>query len=67
MKFDGKAVVRVSVLTERFAIEWLDPKWKEWLELQESAELKALAEIKNEKIDQVSTKEPKGKGKGKEM
>ena len=57
----------VSIQTERFAVEWLDSKWKEWQELQESAELKALVETTNKKIDQVSTNERKGKGKGKEM
>ena len=65
MTFHKKEVVRVSIQSDKFKVDWLDPKWAEWEAIQDSVELKALIETANKKIDQASEHEKKGKGKGK--
>ena len=67
MKVDGKEVAQVSTKPDNLQVDWLDEKWASWKELQESPELKALAEAANKKIGQANGNEAKGKGKGKPL
>ena len=70
LKFAGKLVVSVAVKADRLEVEWLTDDWKQWNELHDSAEMKALVETADKKLQHategknVACKGKKGKGKG---
>ena len=65
MKFKGEVVACASIQSDKFKVDWLDSKWTEWKELQDSAELKALVQVASKKIEESCANAAKGKGKGK--
>ena len=60
LKVQKKEIVRASVVDGELSWVW-DDAWKNWTELQDSAEMKALFE----KISKMGTVGGKGKGKAK--
>ena len=55
----------VQIVENMMNISWLEPAWKEWQELHDSAEMKELININNKKMQQsVQNKPDLGKGKG---
>ena len=66
MKFNGKIVARVTVQSDKLAVEWLDPEWKDWKELNDSNEFKAPLNANDKKLQHASENKLKGKGKGKD-
>ena len=64
IKFNGKAVARTTIQADKLIVEWLDPKWEEWKDLQDSSELKSLLETADRRLKQASETIAKGKGKG---
>ena len=63
MKVGGVAVAQATVLNKKLNLQWLDPTWSTWTELQSSSELKDLM-TKAEKV-LSDAYEKRGKGGGK--
>lgn len=65
----GSQVASASVKDDKFVLTWLDPAWKTWDALQQSAELKALVDKAQGALDRSKTTKTnttgKSKGKGK--
>jgi hypothetical protein len=72
LKFNRKLVACVKVKDDRLEVEWLTDEWKQWKEFHDSAEVKALVEAADKKLQQAAEgkhgvgKGKKGKGKGAE-
>ena len=64
MKVGRKPVLATSVSDGCIKLEWLDKEWRDWRELQESAELNELIGTANASLAKAASAQPKGKGKG---
>ena len=64
MKIGREPVLTVSTFEGRVQLGWLSEGWKNWKELQESAELKQLITTANDSLAKSAAAQPKGKGKG---
>ena len=60
----GKTVATARVKGGRIEIEWLDPTWGMWKDLQDAPEFKKLIEDNNERLARAA-ENVKGGGKGK--
>ena len=64
IKYNGQVFAHASVKSDKLVVDWLAEEWKDWKELQESRELKALVETTDKKLAQARAGKQKGKGKG---
>ena len=64
LKSGCKSVATVSVADDKLMINWLDPAWKNWDELQTAPEFAKLVQDAENKIKRSSGQIGKGAGKG---
>ena len=65
MTIEGKPILAATTCSDQVRLDWLDQTWKEWKDLQDSAELKMLLDRANETLKNAAAKRTKGDGKGK--
>ena len=65
MTIEGKPILTATTCSDQVTLDWQDHTWKEWKELQDSAELKLLLDRANEKLKTAASIRAKGEGKGK--
>ena len=65
MTIEGKPILTATTSSDQVSLDWLDQTWKEWKELQDSAELKLLIDRANDTLKNAAAKRTKGDGKGK--
>ena len=65
MAIERKPILAVTTCSDQVRLDWLDPTWKEWKELQDSNELKLLIDRANESLKTAASTRTKGEGKGK--
>ena len=61
----GSAVASAAAHEDKMKIQWLEPAWENWEELQQSLELRKLKDEADEKLAGAAARRAKGMGKGK--
>ena len=64
LKAGGKDILKVRVLWRELQIDWVDPVWAAWKDIQESAELISLHKSASDKPAKNSEEMAKGASKG---
>ena len=65
LKVAGKEILKAKVEGDDFKVEWLNKKWEEWQEFNNSEKYTQIYEKAAEKLAKSRAEIGKGKGKGK--
>ena len=63
LSVEGKPVVMAKGHDFELGMEWLDPKWAQWQELQDDAKFQALLAVARDKLSKAKVARSKGKGR----
>ena len=56
--------MKVSVVDDAMKVDWIDPTWEAWSELQQAEEYVELVRSSNQRLTQAAEHKKKGIGKG---
>ena len=63
LSVEGKPVVTANGHDFELGMEWLDPQWAQWQELQNDAKFQALLAVARDKLSKAKAARSKGKGR----
>ena len=65
MTVGGITVASATVHNDNIKVQWHEPAWEKWEDLQRSPEMAQLADDARKKLPESAARKAKGMGKGK--